>query len=125
MMKDSTQGKRGAGWAILSLIRFLCSRRGAAIGRASIIFSSAVLAGFVALAGTVGKWGVQTAWARFTAMETNIAQIQSALKEYQMTASFRVGARDRQVNNLESDVDRLQVEIRSIDSRVIRIEAQR
>lgn len=110
--------------ALLLLARFLCSRRGAAVGRGAIIYSASVLTAAIGLAGTLGWSAATMAWERFTAMEQGIAAIQKQLAEQHIAGTYRLEARNRQVADIERDVERLQSSQQDVLVRVIRLEAR-
>lgn len=112
------------GWAVRLLIRFLCSRRGAVAGRAAILTCALIL---FAMLGAAAWWGpslIHLFWDRFTNMEQSIVAMQKDLHEYQLGAGYRTIARDRQVTEIEQDVDKLQASDIDHERRLIRLEAR-
>lgn len=123
-MRDGAREHDGWGWAVRLLIRFLCSRRGAVAGRAAILTCAFILISTIALAVWKGPSLVNLVWDRFTNMEQSIAAIQKDLHEYQLGANYRTLARDRQVVEIEQDVDKLQASDIDHERRLIRLEAR-
>lgn len=108
------------GNAIMVLMRFFCSRRGAAVSRAMITLSAGILVALLGLSATVGRWAVNTAWDRFAAMESAVYEMRDEKK----IASFAESARDRRLAGLEGDVVDLEKQVNDHERRIYRMEGR-